>query len=53
MILGEEKARVSKAENFDLVITNDTLENAANELREFMIVHIEELQRFKKLLAQK
>ena len=49
----EELEYGSKAENFDLVITNDTLENAANELREFMIVHIEELQRFKKLLAQK
>jgi len=49
----EELEYGAKAENFDLVITNDTLENAANELREFMIVHIEELQRFKKLLAQK
>ena len=49
----EELEYGAKAENFDLVITNDTLENAAAELREFMIVHIEELRRFKKLLAQR
>merc|ERR1712126_500712 len=49
----EELEYGGKAENFDLVITNDNLENATNELREFMIVHIEELKRFKKLLAQR
>ena len=43
----------AKAENFDLVITNDTLDNATSKLRDFMIVHIEELRRFKKLLSQR
>jgi len=49
----EELEYGAKAENFDLVITNDSLETAAAELREFMIVHIEEVRRFKKLLAQR
>lgn len=39
--------------NFDLIITNDKLEDATSQLRDFMVVHIEELKRFKKLLAQR
>jgi len=49
----EEIEYGSKAENFDLVITNDTIENAVSQLRDFMIVHIEELRRFRNLLAKK
>ena len=49
----EEMEYGSKAENFDLVITNDTIDNAVSELRDFMIVHIEELKRFRKLLSRK
>ena len=48
----EEMEYGSKAENFDLVITNDTVENAVSQLREFIIVHIEEMKRFKKLLSK-
>ena len=50
---GDEMEYGSKAENFDLVITNETLDTAAQELREFMIVHIEELKRLKSLLTAK
>jgi guanylate kinase len=49
----EEMEYGSKAENFDLVITNDTLDNAVSQLRDFMIVHIEELKRFRKLLSER
>jgi guanylate kinase len=49
----EEIEYGTKTENFDLVITNDTLDNSASKLRDFMIVHIEELKRVRKLLAQK
>lgn len=49
----EEMEYGSKAENFDIVITNDNVESAVSQLRDFMIVHIEEMKRFKKLLAKK
>ena len=54
LAVAEEEMKLGDTENyFDLVITNDTLDNAASKLRDFMLVHIEELKRSKHLLAQK
>ena len=46
---GEEMEYGATDGNFDLVITNNNLDDATSALRDFMIVHIEELKRFRKL----
>ena len=50
---GEEMEYGATEGNFDLVITNNNLDDATSALRDFMIVHIEELKRFRKLLAER
>ena len=52
-IAEEEMEYGSIPDNFDLIIVNDTLDNAVDKLRDYMVIHIEELRRFRQLLAKR